>query len=323
MTISVSRRPKRKRNVGIVMIQIVFLAGICLFSVRVFFLNSTILSSMTHDSPLVGSLESFLNHSVSFSSAMNAVSAIQEKSGTPSSPEDHFGNLPPWMQQYFTWHSKQRSQLSPENWKEQKYLILSCRRRNQCGGLSDRLKPLPFFILIANRTNRLFMIHWDKPASLEEFLIPNQVNWTAPDWMIKKIDNGEVDASNRRGGTALMKLGSGKPEAVFTQLQDFHGGSFIYDELITEIFNQTVATDRYHMIYHDLFRYLFKPSPPVASLVVEQMNKHHLQPGEYSIAHYRAFYAVEHQKEVVSEDSLRKTAINAANCGSVLRPGEF
>jgi hypothetical protein len=314
-------RPKRKRNAGIMMIKIVFLAGISFVSVRVFFLNSRIPSSMADITPLIGSLESFMNHSVSFSTAMATVNVVQKKS--TSSSEDYFGNLPQWMQDYFTWHSKQRSMLNPNNWKDKKYLILSCRRRNQCGGLSDRLKPIPLIILIANRTKRLFMIHWDKPANLEEFIMPNQANWSVPDWMIEKIDNKEVDSSNRRGSKALIKLGTEKTVAVFTQLQDFHGGSFIYDQLITETFNETSTTDRYHLIYHDLFRYLFKPSPPVSKLIDEQMNKHHLLPGEYSISHYRAFYAVEHQKEVVSEDSLKKNAISIANCGSVLRPGEF
>eukprot|EP00980_Cylindrotheca_fusiformis_P030190 scaffold24525_cov162-Cylindrotheca_fusiformis.AAC.7 len=246
---------------------------------------------------------------------------MPKKRTVSSTAEDHYGNLPQWMQAYFSWHSEQRSALSPENWKDRRYLILSCRRRNQCGGLSDRLKPLPFFILIANRTNRLFMIHWDKPAALEEFLVPNQANWSVPDWMIQKINDNEVDSKNQRGTTALIKLKHESPVAVFTQVQDFHGGSFVYDELVTEIFNGTSTTDRYFLIYHDLFRYLFKPSPPVASLIDDQMRRHHLQPGEYSIAHYRAFYAMEHQKDVVTIESLKKTAINAANCGSVLRPG--
>jgi hypothetical protein len=53
------------------------------------------------------------------------------------------------------------------------------------------------------------------------------------------------------------------------------------------------------------------------------MKAAHIIPGEYSIAHYRAYYAKEHEKEKFSNQSLSSDAINAANCGSHLRPGKF
>ena len=34
--------------------------------------------------------------------------------------------LPQWMKNYFDWHKKQMSQLSPSNWEQQKFLVLSC-----------------------------------------------------------------------------------------------------------------------------------------------------------------------------------------------------
>jgi len=240
------------------------------------------------------------------------------------------------MQEYFTWHKQQTSQLTPETWNKHKFLILGCRTKHRCGGLSDRMKPLPLFILVANRTQRIFLIHWDKPAALEEFLQPpvQGANWSMPDWMVQKIDKKEIGQTLKRGEKAMTHLGDDNTTAVYTQLQDFHGGSFIYDGLIaatyeqeenadesaTAVFKKT-HSDRYHLIYHDLFRYLFEPSPPVAALVDEQMKKHNLIPGEYSIAHYRAFYAKEDKKEIFSEESLQKDAINVANCGSELRPG--
>ena len=73
-------------------------------------------------------------------------------------------SLPQWMKNYFDWHKKQMSQLSTSNWEQQKFLVLSCLgNQPKCGGLADRLKPLPLLLYFANQTGRIFMIRWDKP----------------------------------------------------------------------------------------------------------------------------------------------------------------
>lgn len=231
-------------------------------------------------------------------------------------------SLPQWMKNYFDWHKKQMSQLSPSNWKQQKFLVLSClENQSTCGGLSDRLKPLPLFLYFANQTGRIFMIRWDKPYALEEFLQPNELNWSMPQWIVNETEK-DYGRPLIRGGTQLRRnLPTDQHCVVYGNIQDFHGGGLLYDELITEAYNATKSTDKYKLIYHDLFRYIFKPSPPVQKLVEERMKHGKLTPGEYSIAHYRAFYAIEHKKEQMSNKTLEVDAVNIAKCGSVLRPG--
>ncbi|KAL3945400.1 MAG: hypothetical protein SGBAC_000533 [Bacillariaceae sp.] len=352
MVVKAVKKSEQKWSLGACLVKIVYMITVGYFSMRVFFLNSHILGSSHNETPMAGGLESFMNLSEAFtSSASSSYSSfissphhadvherIASSSSSSLSPEDRFHHLPQWMQDYFTWHKQQTSQLTSETWQNSKFLILGCRIRHRCGGLSDRMKPLPLFILIANRTQRIFFIHWDKPAPLEKFLQPplQGANWSMPEWMVQKIDKNEIDQKLKRGEKALTNLGEDNTTAVYTQLQDFHGGSFIYDNLIAATHEQldennideTAVTDmkkahsdRYHLIYHDLFRYLFEPSPPVAALIDEQMKKHNLIPGEYSIAHYRAFYAKEDQKHIFSEENLQNDAINVANCGSELRPG--
>jgi hypothetical protein len=63
-------------------------------------------------------------------------------------------------------------------------------------------------------------------------------------------------------------------------MQDHNGGAFEYDRLI----NGTDAQDTYGKIYHDLFRTIFQPSPPIAKLVNEQLKG--LDPGQYSVGHF-------------------------------------
>ena len=86
--------------------------------------------------------------------------------------EQSFHNLPEWLQDYFNWH---RIQTSKKNISDNKYVVLLCLPKDTlCGGLSDRLRPLPFYLFIAKYTNRLLCIHWEKPFGLDQFLQPIQ-----------------------------------------------------------------------------------------------------------------------------------------------------
>ena len=97
--------------------------------------------------------------------------------------------LPLWMKKYFRWHREQRQQfLTPHLWNDtsMKYIIMECLdHQSICGGAADRLKSLPTILRIAAWSNRLLLIHWTRPAKLEEFLLPPKggVDWRVPDWM--------------------------------------------------------------------------------------------------------------------------------------------
>ena len=89
--------------------------------------------------------------------------------------------IPSWMKDYFKWHHETRSTLTPDRWKDPatrpKLLILQCLQSNRkCGGLADRLKPLPLLLLGAHRTQRLFFVRWSRPCPLEELFmnVPDQ-----------------------------------------------------------------------------------------------------------------------------------------------------
>ena len=42
---------------------------------------------------------------------------------------DASSNIPQWMKDYFQWHVTTRAQLSLENWKQTKYMILHCEKK--------------------------------------------------------------------------------------------------------------------------------------------------------------------------------------------------
>jgi hypothetical protein len=245
--------------------------------------------------------------------------------------------------EYFEWHREQISHLDPTNWKHKKYLILRCVREDiKCGGLSDRLKPLPLLIAVAAQSKRIFLIRWEVPARLEEFLVPNQLNWSVPIWMQPHLQamsrsrrtsnpdrqllvtNGAQDMANRRRRAKVIVW-----EAL---VQDLYGGSGVYRNIVTDTVNATRwngevggvfynGWDLYQSVYHDLFRALFSPSEPVAALVQEKMDSAQLKPGMYAMAHYRAFYAIEGKKELRSNSTLSRYAVHAVECAASLRPG--
>ena len=102
--------------------------------------------------------------------------------------------VPEWIRNYLAWHKEQR--LHHLNDPDTKFLTVTCHKGYSCGGLSDRMRPLPYFILAANRTGRgaflqplnfiiktiiVLFIHWQK-FSLEDFLVPPEggLDWTLP-----------------------------------------------------------------------------------------------------------------------------------------------
>ena len=73
--------------------------------------------------------------------------------------------IPPWMTEYFQWHHEQRTKLLQRNKASidnLRYLVFRCWEGDKCGGLSDRMKPMPYFVMIAALTNRYF---WPKYTS--------------------------------------------------------------------------------------------------------------------------------------------------------------
>ena len=231
---------------------------------------------------------------------------------------------------YFAWHTEQRKAMNENNWESFQYLILACSKKDgKCGGVADRLSPIPLILLVAARTNRIFMIQWTKPCRIEEFLVPNEggINWSVPTWMEEKLNQRYPRSFYvRNKETMIEKLKVDANVVAITRIQDVHGGAVLYNALVaTNITESSRAKDfiqdDYDEIYHDLFRAMFRPVAPIQNLINKKLESTGLLPGEYSVAHYRAFYAVEHDKGKVSEEDLIKRAINSVNCASWLRPG--
>jgi hypothetical protein len=243
-------------------------------------------------------------------------------------PTHNITKLPSWMQEYFEWHNEQRNSLNETNWLDNsnryRYLILRCVRREdaKCGGTSDRLKCVPLMLRLAYETKRLFFIRWDRPCRLEEFLQPTPyLNWSVPEWMVETLGTTKHKTQVVAQKGNLEKAARSDVPILEARHPSASGGDEQYIKLVQAATNDPIAAEEnYETVYHDTFRAIFQPSPPVAELVAQQLDRNGLHPGQYSVAHFRAYHKV--PKITVSQEFQTEGAITAVNCASQLHPGD-
>ncbi len=231
--------------------------------------------------------------------------------------------LPEWMKEYMDWHSKVVATLHPRNYLQYKYLILRCYRKDErCGGVSDRLKPVPLVLLAAQRSKRILLIDWDRPCSLQEFLVPpvGGFQWGVPSFLIPLL-HVEHQTILTRARNLIGICQETDSRLLFTHLHDTQGGMTQYDE--------EYGPGSFQKIYHDLFRVFFQPSPAVQRLIDRHLvtdpsfaSNTTLVEGQYSVAHFRAEYGREIQRHPIltDPDFLQKVTLNAIRCASELYP---
>jgi hypothetical protein len=231
----------------------------------------------------------------------------------PSAPEEQRPSLPHWMTDYFQWHSQQVTSLTVSSWDSKKYLVLYCGTRTNCGGISDRLKPLPFLVLLAYRSQRVLMILWIKPAPLEEYLVPPQggLDWRVPDWLRLELVKADPHTAIETRHVVDYTERLTNETVLFTKIQVPTAGQDYYD-------SQSDSLSTYQTVYHSLFRTFFTPAPRLQALISSKMKDNNLVPGQYSSAHLRAMYGNRVYRDPYETIAL---TVNAVNCASNLLPG--
>lgn len=220
--------------------------------------------------------------------------------------------IPKWMKEYMDWQASVVPTLTEENWKNYQYVILRCYRADErCGGVSDRLKPIPLLVLAAQKGRRLFFIDWDRPCSLEEFLMPptGGYDWRIPTHLRDTIHN-EPNTFVATRAQNIIQHCQGKTKVFYTHIHDTQGGSTQYDEVN--------GPGSFSQVYHDLFRVFFQPAIGVRRKIASKVEMSGLRYGEYHVAHFRAEYG----KEVIKHPKLseprflQKVTVNAIKCAS-------
>ncbi len=229
--------------------------------------------------------------------------------------DDPQSRLPEWMKRYLRWHTYMKSQLANETIANGpnpiKVIVMQCLESDDhCGGVSDRLKPLPFMLRHAYYTKRMLLIYWNRPRILEAFLLPPKggMDWRVPPWMVPTIEKRRSGVFTFSDDT-LRSWSRTDLTLVRSRFQDYHGGMYHYDAQLVE---EDVS---FADVFHDLWRIAFTPSPPVRELLESDMTRLGLIPGQYVGAHLRALYAIDDRSKRVT----RNWAKNAMNCATELR----
>jgi hypothetical protein len=194
-------------------------------------------------------------------------------------------------------------------------------------------------VAAAAKSKRVLLIRWQRPTKLEEFLVPNEINWSVPDWMYELTNDFDKSEDVLRI-PATKKIYSGidkyhKRPVLEGFIQDYFGGSSYYyrldclmdenkelDKEHLKKFDDMAGWADYELVFRDLWYTVFEPSPPVAKLVRDKLTSANLVPGKFSTSQFRAFYAIEHKKELRTNHDLAVKTRNALNCASFLQAGD-
>lgn len=229
---------------------------------------------------------------------------------------DPLGIYPQWMKDYLNWHDFQRHNWSRETFSEKRWMIMQClTTHNNCGGTSDRLKPIVFQLKVAYLSRRILLLHWNKPHALTEFLVPPRggVDWRAPPWLVELIETpGLGRISGKTPGNVLdMALRDRDTFAMARMvMQDYHAGRFWYDDQLQP------GEPNFETIFHHVWKIFFTPSPAVRERLQTAMAEMNLVPYQYTAAHCRVLYAQDDRPQY----QQKNWAENAINCASELRP---
>eukprot|EP00977_Amphora_coffeiformis_P021191 scaffold8966_cov152-Amphora_coffeaeformis.AAC.2 len=242
-------------------------------------------------------------------------------------PQDHAEQpLPDWIRNYVAWHKSMREKYPGrklfEDPEAPKLIVRTCL--GLCGGLNDRLGQLPWDLYLANQTNRVLLMHWHRPVSLENFLVPNGIDWRVPPEIPGYFPPagqrvvGRPDLKIIRDGITDMFEGyeSDRPNFDFwskdfpVALQRLKSGSFaskkvvrhrllghLHEEVLEQRLIASGETDMIHdtATFGNIFRLFFRLAPPLQAQLEEIYQNLHLQAGAYSAVHCR----VRHPKAVV------------------------
>jgi len=243
---------------------------------------------------------------------------------------ESLAKLPDWLQEYVKWHGEERMKAKNDPDYPIKYLVITCLKGEKCGGFADRMRPLPFLLLLAANTKRVFLIKWTKPHDLSEFLVPPKagLDWRAT----PEFDNVLQDPFHTRGNvyygcSQLRPELRGKlayrscVDVIHTsediqyfrlRITNDHGFlNSLNNFFMTQSYNHTgIDFPRHHAKFSDvfglIFRVMFEPVEPIANSTSQTMAKLGLKPYQYISAHVRARYPTSGLKSVSDNAKIDK-----------------
>jgi hypothetical protein len=319
---------RRKLGLGVVLSAVVLLITAQLGGMHTFIATySASIVAINKDSPHLGPRKGNKNETVIRKVVDDAVAA-------------HIAALPEWLQKYLKWHAKTRSAYNSKQQQVQvaaeqhdamiqddntKFLVLSCFESQTCGGLSDRLRAIPYFLKIAKASDRVFLIKWG-PHDLENFLVPpiGGLDWTVPrhwdaDFYSKNscITTETVHERWQPGGSEKRRANELRRSSEKVVC------AYANTDLYTEVKQDFATKAQPYGTYADTFRALFQPSTALAAEIDNIMVNllgDSLQGNIYIAAQIRASYPFRDENDENPKRPITPKGKRWANPKGLIKP---
>ncbi|SDD87832.1 hypothetical protein [Niabella drilacis] len=141
------------------------------------------------------------------------------------------------------------------------------------GGFADRMKGIVSCFAFCRQNDIPFRIHYTFPFPLDDFLVPNEYDWT--------LKNDEFITRNFAQAKYLNLVGSSSIKRL-TQLKK--GKQQVHCYANRDVLEQLNTYYHTHQVWGDLFRQLFRPA---AALQQELNNKREQLPAGYTGVAFR------------------------------------
>eukprot|EP00977_Amphora_coffeiformis_P005474 scaffold1168_cov167-Amphora_coffeaeformis.AAC.7 len=231
-----------------------------------------------------------------------AVNASDTHSQYPSMAGDD--SIPEWIHSYLQWHQDTRRILNESNVGDYKFLVSRCYYNDaQCGGLTDRLRALPFLVQVAAMSGRILLIHWERPYDLSEFLEPAKVDWRLPNFV--SVPRHSFIFSRVNDVPYIKK----SPEtAVSIRFQAYKEAEKFFDRYKVNSYDANMT-----QVLAPLWKVFFRPASPIQQKIDAVYKRYNLTVSNYVAAHLRTKYVDDTTAE---EQKLVESVRNALACTS-------
>eukprot|EP00566_Odontella_aurita_P012860 CAMPEP_0113528066 /NCGR_PEP_ID=MMETSP0015_2-20120614/1637_1 /TAXON_ID=2838 /ORGANISM="Odontella" /LENGTH=463 /DNA_ID=CAMNT_0000426555 /DNA_START=143 /DNA_END=1532 /DNA_ORIENTATION=+ /assembly_acc=CAM_ASM_000160 len=179
---------------------------------------------------------------------------------------------------------------------DRKFLVMTCHKfggthLESCGGFSDRMALLPFYLWLAHRSGRMLLIKYSNPFPLENFFVPppqSGFDWTVPPGYLVK----EFEAyANRNRGQYRFGRRAQWDRLLFEEPYLSQRTIIVNNNLAIPMMGVrmrgTTGLMR-ELAFPGIFRRMFHPSPSLAKTITAIAERNGLAPGNYAAAHFRA-----------------------------------
>jgi hypothetical protein len=237
--------------------------------------------------------------------------------------------LPKWLTDYFAWHKVQVANATTKN--QTKYLVVTCIGSDICGGFSDRIRAIPFYLLLASKVDRVLCIYWSKPFGLEHLLTPPMggMDWRCPaefdtkvdkfssSYFQKKFQHYRLFGNHKKDKPVLKEV-----ETVISEMKrnkDAYASIGLLDQdfakitKLNNLFNLYSYRGRYPVnskwfhvdLSEHVYRVMFEPVEPIAQMINATMARLGLVENNYTSVHVRARYPTKRMMEMVGKQTVQ------------------